>query len=151
MASVLVTGRVDFQPHHHCIGPAPDEVILHYVVASGTFQGPHMHLTAIANCGAEWGTVRGDGVIAFESRQILRTPRDDLVCASLFGLYDVGDDGYIDALDGALSSKVHAEFVVRFQVAAREYRWLNRGLFIGDGERDFGAHSLELRIFSLED
>lgn len=151
MPRVLATGKVDFQPQHDRIGPAPDEIILHYVIASGMFRGPGMQLRATANCGAEWDTVRGDGVIAFESRQILRTPSGDLVYASLVGLYDVGDDGYVDALDDVLRTKVHAEFVIRFQAAAREYRWLNRGLFIGDGKRDFAAHSLDLRIFYLED
>ena len=150
MARLLAEARVDFQADHHLIGPTPDEIILHYLVAAGTFHGPGIELAAIANCGEEWDIVRGDGVIAFESRQVLRNPRGDLVCASFNGLYDVGDDGYVDALDDLLKSKVPAEFVVRFHTAAKEYRWLNRTLFVGRGERDFSMHTLGLQIFALE-
>ena len=150
MARLLAEAKVDFQPNHHLIGPTPDEIILHYRVASGTFHGPDLQLVAIANCGEEWDTVRGDGVIAFDSKQVLRSPDGELVCASFAGLYDVGDDGYVDALDGLLKSKVPAEFVVRFYTAAREYRWLNRVLFVGRGERDFSLHTFGLQIFTME-
>jgi Protein of unknown function (DUF3237) len=150
MATLLAEAKVDFQLDHHLIGPTPDEIILHYVVASGTFHGPRIELAAIANCGDEWDTVRGDGVIAFESRQVLRSPAGDLVCINFTGLYDVGDDGYIDALDDLLRSKVPAEFVVRFYTAAKEYRWLNRGLFVGRGERDFSMHTFGLHIFAMD-
>jgi len=149
MRRLVAEARLDFHPQRCLIGPAPDEILLHYVVASGRFQGPDIELTAVANCGAEWDTVRGDGVILFESRHVLHTPAEDLVCASLTGLYDVGDDGYVDALDDVLST-VPAEFSVRFYTGALEYRWLNRTLFVGQGRRDFALHTLSLHIYALE-
>jgi hypothetical protein len=149
MAKLLAEAKVDFKLDHHLIGPTPDEIILHYVVASGTFHGPRVELSAIANCGEEWDTVRADGVIAFESKQVLQSGSGDLVCASFTGLYDVGDDGYVDALDDLLRSKVPAEFVVRFYTASKEYRWLNRALFVGRGERDFSSRTFGLQIFGL--
>ncbi len=149
MRRLVAEAKFDFHPHRHLIGPAPDEIMLHYVVAAGTFQGPRIELTAVANCGAEWDTVRGDGVILFESRHVLHTPADDLVCASLSGLYDVGDDGYVDALDDVLTA-VPAEFTARFYTGAQEYRWLNRALFVGQGRRDFALHTLSLHIYELE-
>jgi len=147
---LLAEAKVDFKPDHHLIGPTPDEIILHYMVASGTFRGPRVELSAIANCGEEWDTVRADGVIAFESKQVLHSAAGELVCASFTGLYDVGDDGYVDALDDLLQSKVPAEFVVRFYTAAKEYRWLNRALFVGRGERDFSSDTFGLQILGLE-
>jgi hypothetical protein len=147
---LLAEANVEFKPDHHLIGPTPDEIMLHYVVASGMFRGPGIELAALANCGEEWDTVRADGVIAFESKHVLRSRSGELVCASFTGLYDVGDDGYVDALDDLLNSKVPAEFVVRFYTAAREYRWLNRALFVGRGERDFSLHTFGLQIFALE-
>ncbi len=149
MGTFLAEATLEFSPDHHLIGPTPDEIILHYIVASGRFHGPRMELAAIANGGEEWDTVRGDGVITFESKQVLRSPAGDLVCASVAGLYDVGDDGYVDALDDLLMSKVPAEFVVRFHTAAREYRWLNRALFVGHGQRDFALHTFGLQIFAM--
>ena len=150
MAKLLAEAKVDFKPDHHLIGPTPDEIILRYAVASGAFHGPRIELRTIANSGEEWDTVRADGVIAFESKHVLRSASGDLVCASLAGLYDVGDEGYVDALDDLLRSRVPAEFVVRFYTAAREYRWLNRALFVGRGERDFSSDTFGLQIFALE-
>jgi hypothetical protein len=150
VARLLAEAEVDFKPDHHLIGPTPDELMLHYVVASGIFHGPHIQLAAIANCGEEWDTVRADGVIAFESKHVLQSRAGELVCASFTGLYDVGDDGYVDALDDLLTSKAPAEFVVRFYTAAKDYRWLNRALFVGHGERDFSLHTFGLQIFALE-
>jgi len=146
---LLAEAKVDFKPDHHLIGPTPDEIMMHYVVARGEFQGPGIELAVLANCGDEWDTVRADGVISFESKHVLRSPAGEL-CASFTGLYDVGDDGYVDALDGLLQSKVPAEFVVRFYTAAKEYRWLNRALFVGRGQRDFSLHTFGLQIFALE-
>jgi len=140
-----------FAPEHYRIGPAPDEIILHYVIASGAFHGARFRLSAIPNCGVEWNRVGGDGVTALESRQVLRSSSGDLVCASFSGIYDLGEDGYVDALGDALTSKVEAEVAIRFQTGAKTYRWLNRELFVGHGQRDFAAQTLRLRIFSVDD
>jgi len=151
MGKLLGEASLCFAPEHYRIGPAPDEIILHYVIASGTFHGARLRLSAIPNCGVEWTRIGGDGVMVLESRQVLRSPSGDLVCASFSGIYDLGDDGYVDALGDALTSKVVAEVVIRFQTGAKTYRWLNRELFIGRGQRDFAARTLGLRIFSVEE
>ncbi len=148
MARLLADAYIDFQSSHHRIGPAPDEILLYYLVAAGAFEGPELALTVVPNCGAEWATVRGDGVITFESKQILDAPNGDLVCASICGLYDVGDDGYVDVLDDALNARVRAKFSVRFYTSSTEYRWLSRELFIGEGERDFALHTFRFQIFA---
>ena len=143
MAKVVL----DFHPDHHCIGPAPDDILLHYTFASGAFKGPTMDLSVVPNVGGEWDTMHADGVISLESRQVLRTPSDDLVCATFSGVYDVGDDGYIEALDDTLISSARAELAIRFYSSATKYRWLNRVQFVGYGQRDFALHTLSLRIF----
>ena len=122
---------------------------MHFVIASGCFRGPRITLSSNADGGSEWDTVRGDGTILFESRQVLYSAGGDPVCMSVSGLFDYGDDGYVHALDDALVSKARATFAVQFQTAAKEYRWLNRSLFVGYGERDFGSHSFQLQIFDL--
>ena len=72
-------------------------------------------------------------------------------CAqSLLGCTMLGTMAYVDALDDLLKSKVPAEFAVRFYTAAKEYRWLNRALFVGRGERDFSLHTFGLQISALQ-
>lgn len=146
---LIANAALDFRAEHHCIGPAPDDIVLHYVIAGGTFEGPDMKLSVVANGGDEWDTMGGNGVITFESRQVLQTSNDDLVYATFSGVYDVGDDAYLDALDNALGACARAELAIRFYSGAKDYRWLNRVQFFGIGERDFAARKLGLRIFRL--
>ena len=150
MDTLFAEAALDFHPSHHSIGPAPDEIVLLYTVASGKVEGPRVHLSVVPNSGGEWDTVRGDGVIVLESRQVLRTPTDDLVYTTFSGVCDVGDDGYVDALDGTLLASAQAELAIRFYTAAKDYRWLNRVQFVGLGQRDFRSHTLRLRIFRCD-
>lgn len=151
MDRLLAEGTLTFTPEHFHIGPAPDEVVLLYTVASGQFEGPQLHLAAVPNTGTEWNRVRGDGLISLTSRQLLRTSAGDLFCITLSGIYDVGEDGYVDALDDALKANARAELTIRFYTAADNYRWLNRVQFVGLGQRDFAARTLSLQIFPARD
>jgi hypothetical protein len=150
MERLLAIARFDFDAQHHRIGPAPDEVILLYTIASGRLEGPGVDLSVIPGCSGECGIMRGDGMIALESRQLLRSPGDDLVYATFSGFYDLGNDGYVDALDDLLAASACAQITVRFYTAAKNYRWLNRLQFIGIGQRDFTTRTLALRIFHVQ-
>lgn len=150
MERLLAEVAVDFDPEHYRIGPAPDEVVFYYAIAWSTFIGPDFHLAAVSNCGGEWCTMRGDGVMSLESKHVLRTQSGDLVYTAFSGIYDLGEDGYVDALDNSLCSTADAALTVRFYTAAKDYRWLNRAQFIGVGRRDFAAHELRLRISYVE-
>ena len=151
MDRLLAEGTLTFASEHFRVGPAPDEIVLFYTVASGAFDGPGLHVTVVPNTGSEWNKVRCDGVIRLESRQLLRTSAGDLFYITWSGIYDVGDDGYVDALDDVLKSRARAELAIRFYAAADNYRWLNRAQFVGLGQRDFAADTLTLQIFRADD
>jgi hypothetical protein len=150
MEIFLAEAALDFDPEHHRIGPAPDEVVFYYAIASSTFEGPDVHLSAVSKSGGEWCTMRGDGIMSLKSKHVLRTQTGDLVYTTFEGIYDLGEDGYVDALDDTLRSTAHAALTVRFYTAAKEYRWLNRAQLTGVGQRDFAANDLRLRISYVE-
>jgi Protein of unknown function (DUF3237) len=150
MERYLAEAALDFDPEYYRIGPAPDEVVFYYAIAWSTFEGPGFHLSAVSNCGGEWCTMRGDGVISFESKHVLRTQAGELVYTTFSGVYDVGEDGYVDALDDSLCSTAHAAMTIRFYTAAKNHRWLNRTHFIAAGRREFGAHRLRVRVSYIE-
>ena len=150
MERFLAEASVDFEPEHYRIGPAPDEVVFYYAIAWSTFEGPDLHLSAVSKCGGEWCTMRGDGVMSLESKHVLRSQAGDLIYTTFSGVYDVGEDGYVDALDDSLASTANASLTVRFYTAAKDYRWLNRAQFMGVGRRDFAARELQVRISYVE-
>jgi Protein of unknown function (DUF3237) len=150
MERFLAEAAINFHPEHYRIGPAPDEVVFYYAISRSAFDGPRVQMSAVSKCGGEWCRMRGDGVMSLESKHVLRTRAGHLVYTTFSGIYDIGDDGYVDALDDSLLTTAHAALTVRFYTAAKEYRWLNRTQFTGLGLRDFATHELRLRISYVE-
>jgi hypothetical protein len=146
---LLGQGAFRFDPTGERIGPAPDAMMLHHVFSGGALEGPFLHLRVLPG-GGEWASVRGDGVATVESRHSLQTSRDEYVFARFSGVYDFGNDGYENVLfDRPLQGLARVEVAIRYHAAASEYRWLNRLLCIGLGERDFTRSLLAVRVYGF--
>jgi hypothetical protein len=150
MVKLLGKALWRYNPERRSIGPATDAIILHHSLASGSLTGPRMRLSVIPEGAGEWCTIRGDGIISIESRFMLQTPLEELVYATVAGMYDAGEDGYVDALDGTLSVAAPANVVIRFFTSAKNYLWLNKTQYVGTGERDFSSRTLTLRVFDSQ-
>lgn len=148
---LLARAIFSFSPSSERLGPAPDAIVFHHVFARGVLKGPYARLRAVRG-GSEWGTLRGDGVLTVESQHVLMTERREFVFATLSGMYDLGDDGFEDGLRaGGLSGRARAEVAIRYCASGAEYRWLNRLVCIGLGERDFTRSTLSLDIYGLRE
>jgi len=80
---------------------------------------------------------------------MLQAALGELVHATVAGVYDAGEDGYVDALDGPLSVTAPAKVVIRFFTSAKDYLWLNKTQYVGTGERNFSSRTLSLRVFDI--
>jgi len=147
MAAPIGEALLRYDSKRHVVGPAPDEILVHHALDSGEIRGPRLKLRAVPHVGGEWSTIRGDGIVCVESRYLFRTDVDGLVYATFIGIYDTGDDGYADALDGSLNSHALASVAIRFYTAAAQYRWLTRPQYVGVGERDFASHTFAAQVF----
>jgi hypothetical protein len=101
-------------------------------ITGGTFEGERLRGQVLAG-GADWTTLRGDGVMELDLRITLRTDDGALVYMTFSGMRDdVDGRGYFRTLP-------------RFQTAAPKYAFLNRLLAVGAGRLENGAplHELE--------
>ena len=150
MVALLAEAEFQFNREPRSIGPASDAITLHYSLISGLITGPRIHLTVIPEGAGEWCTIRGDGIDSVESKCMLFTPREDIVLVVVNGVYDAGDNGYVEALDGSLLVTATANLAVRFFTSALDYMWLNKTQYTAAGERDYSGGSLGFRLLELE-
>jgi uncharacterized protein DUF3237 len=92
-------------------------------IVGGRFDGPRLRGEVLAG-GADWLTVRPDGVSVIDTRYTLRTHDDALISISTSGL------GH-----GA-PGDVYFRQALCFETAAPAYEWLTRSLFVASARLD---------------
>jgi hypothetical protein len=117
------------------IGPVAEGIRVNFYVTGGTVDGPKMK-GKILPVGADWLTIRTDGVGVLDVRATIQTDDDALVYIYYKGVADLGPDGYRNFLEGAPPPP--DGIVLRtnpwFQTAHPDYLWLTRGLFVEVGK-----------------
>ena len=85
--------------------------------------------------GADWLTVRTDGVGILDLRTTYEAEGEALIYAPFTAVFDLGEDGYHDLLGGKLAPDgTPFRSVPRYQTAHRGYAWLNRLQCLGIGQ-----------------
>jgi hypothetical protein len=114
----LFTMRVYVHPRHElgtrCILP----------VSGGDFEGERLRGTILADGGADWLTVRADGVFQQDVRMTLQT--DD---GAIIGMR------YTGIRHGSPPGAYYLRTVPFFETCAARYTWINSIVAVGVGER----------------
>ncbi len=87
--------------------------------------------------GADFQTVRADGVIELTARYVIQTDSGALIYVENFGLRH-GPPDSMDRLhrgEPVDSSLIYFRTTPRFETAASEYQWLTKYIFVGIAER----------------
>jgi hypothetical protein len=116
------------------IGAVPSDVRVNVYVTGGHIWGPHLR-GRILPVGADWLTLRTDGVGILDVRATLEAEGGALIYLTLNGIIDFGPNGYEMFLRGELppdGTPIRA--TPRFFTSHPDYLWLNRlhGLHIGE-------------------
>jgi hypothetical protein len=114
------------------IGATPQGQRRIWPVSGGMFEGERLRGKVLAG-GADWTTLRGDGLLELDLRITLETDDGALVHMTFFGMRDdVAGRGYFRTLP-------------RFETAAPRYAFLNRVIAVGNGRIQDGApvHEIE--------
>ncbi len=87
-------------------------------ITGGRFDGPRL-AGAVLSGGADWLSVRSDGVSVIDTRYTLRTDDDALISIFTSGIgHGSPDDG------------VYFRQTLRFETAEPHYQWLMRSVFV---------------------
>jgi hypothetical protein len=131
------------------IGPVAEGLRLNVYITGGEVSGPKLRGTVLP-VGADWATVRTDGVLVLDVRATIETHDQALIYASYNGLMDTGPDGYEKVLNGEFTPDgTPIRITPRFQTAHPTYQWLNRLVCVGIGESHPSVPEVRYDIYAV--
>ncbi|MGH8456879.1 MAG: DUF3237 domain-containing protein [Stenotrophobium sp.] len=130
------------------IGPVPEGIRANFYVAGGEITGPKLR-GKLRPVGADWGTIRSDGVLVIDARITLETDDGALVYMHYNGLGDLGADGHEQFLAGKLPPRFTLRTAPVFRTAHPKYQWLHRLFCIGVGEADLEKFTASYDVYAV--
>lgn len=117
------------------IGPVPEGLRVNFYVTGGTLLGPKLK-GKLRPVGADWLTIRTDGVAVLDVRATLETDDGALIYCTYDGLIDMGPDGYQNFIDGTPPPPegIDIRITPSFQTSHPDYLWLNKAVCYGIGK-----------------
>ncbi len=117
------------------IGPVAEGLRLNVYITGGEALGPRVK-GVIRPVGADWLTIRTDGVGILDVRVTIETHDGALIYSYYQGVMDLGPDGYQNFLDGAPppAGGIGLRIQPRYQTAHPDYQWMNRAFCVGVGK-----------------
>jgi hypothetical protein len=130
------------------VGEVPEGFRVNYWVTGGEVKGPKLN-GKLLPVGADWLTIRRDGVAALDVRISIRTDDDVLIDVVYPGLGDLGPDGYERIIRGESPSRLKLCTTPRFRTAHPAYAWMHRNVCIGIGEADFVRSEVVYDVYAV--
>lgn len=143
----LFTYRVELAPPL-IIGPVPGDVRVDFAIAGGEITGPRLH-GSVTPGGADFGTLRTDGVFLVDVRGALESHDGALIEITYTGVMDLGPDGYQKFLNGDAPESAAVRAATRFRTAHPAYAWLNRLQCISIGQAKPATPEVLFDVYAL--
>lgn len=136
-------------PKFEVIGETPEGIRFNLLVTGGEVRGPKIK-GKVRPVGADWFTIRKDGVGLLDVRTTIETDDGALIYNSYQGVAELGGDGYQRFLDRSLPSRTPLRAASRMITSHPDYLWLNRLLCINIGEGDMSVPNASYDVYSLQ-
>lgn len=107
------------------IGPTPAGFRLNVYVTGGEVNGPRANGKVLPR-GADWLTIRPDGIGILDVRATIETDDGALIYVEYNAVSDAGEDGYQRFVEGNLPDTLEIRAVPRYLTSHPDYLWLNR-------------------------
>ena len=130
------------------IGPTPNGLRMNVYVTGGEMTGPKVQ-GKVRPVGADWLTIRTDGVGILDVRATMETHDGALIYCAYQGVSDTGEDGYSRFMEGNGPDKLAIRAVPRFVTSHPDYLWLNRLQCINIGEADLQVPVVNYDVYAL--
>jgi hypothetical protein len=122
-----------FAKNPDIIGETPLGLRINYYVDGGEARGPRLNGRILPR-GADFLTIRTDGIAAIRVRAAIATHDGALISADYYGKIDLGPDGYGRAVSGVFPDIAALQLSAVFASSAPAYAWMNRTHFVGVGQ-----------------
>jgi hypothetical protein len=130
------------------IGETPVGLRVNAYVAGGEIWGPRVR-GRVLPVGADWLTIRPDGVGVLDVRATIETGDGALVYVEYMGVMDLGPDGYQRMLTGNPPARAAIQAAPRFLTSHPNYLWLNRLQCLNVGMADFATNSVSYDTYAV--
>lgn len=132
------------------VGPTPEGLRINWFwyPKEGSVYGPVLN-AKVRLLGGDWMTIRRDGIGVMDVRATLETEDGALLYVEYPGYFELGENGYEDALAGKWPAHATTRTTPRFHVADPRYLWLNRLPCLGIGEVNMKALAYEYDIYAV--
>ena len=107
----------------------------------GTISGPKLSGSVVPNSGADYATVRGDGVIELNAHYLLKAEDGTLIY--------IMNKGYLVPGGPGSSQPSYFRITPYFRVPEGPHDWLARTCIVGGGERRTGPDRSLFRYYAL--
>lgn len=131
------------------IGPTPEGLRLNVYITGGEVWGPRLN-GRLRPVGADWLTIRSDGVGVLDIRATMETEDGALIYVAYQGLADAGEDGYQKFLEGTPPPRVPIRGAPRFHTSHPDYLWLNRIQCLNVGEVDLENWVVDYDLYTFK-
>ncbi|HEY9546351.1 MAG TPA: DUF3237 domain-containing protein [Solimonas sp.] len=128
--------------------PVPHGIRVNFYITGGTLDGPRLK-GKLRPVGADFFTLRHDGVGELDVRTTIETDDGALIYTHYVGIGDMGVDGHARFLAGELPPKLVLRTGPRFSTAHPKYQWLNRLYCVGVGVADMQTFEVRYDIHAL--
>lgn len=135
--------NVLLNPNMEVIGPTPQGLRVNLYIQEGQVSGEKVN-GKIRPVGADWLTVRQDGIGIMDVRATIETDDGALIFVEYSGVIDFGEDGYTHFLSGKVAERIQIRAVPRYTTAHPDYLWLNRLQCVNIGEGFLSPDKVEV-------
>jgi hypothetical protein len=136
-----------YQPFE-AIGETPLGLRINAYISGGEVTGPRLR-GRVRPVGADWLTVRTDGVGILDVRATMETHDGALIYCEYGGVMDLGADGYQRMLSGNPPARAAIQVVPRFITAHPDYLWLNRLQCVNVGMAVFATSTVSYDTYAV--
>jgi len=131
--------RIDFH-ERRIFGPVSGGASQGYTsVKSGLVEGPRLNGRVVDFSGADWATVRTDGVVELNAHYLLEASDGALIyirnLGYVYGARPAAASGAPEAAQAAASRPGYFRCTPYFRAPEGPHEWLNRTVIVGGGER----------------
>jgi len=130
------------------IGATPVGLRVNAYISGGEIWGPRLR-GRVLPVGADWLTIRPDGVGVLDVRTTIETSDGALVYVEYMGVMDLGPDGYQRMLTGNPPARAAIQVAPRFLTSHPDYLWLNRLQCLNVGMADFATSSVSYDTYAV--
>ena len=130
------------------IGKTPDGLKVNWWVKAGTIRGPRLN-GIVRPEGADWMTVRPDGIGNVDVRATFEMDDGALISAHYGGVFELGEDGYANFLVGKFLPLPRMWGSPKYLTSDPRYLWLNRLQCVVQGQVQMDRHRVVYDIHAL--